>query len=45
MGHKRDWKQYNKHLVNRGKINLWVNPAAIEKWVPERVKKNGHPFL
>jgi hypothetical protein len=45
MGHKRDWKQYNKQLVNRGKINLWVNPDALEKWTPEPVKKNGHPFL
>jgi hypothetical protein len=45
MCRKRNWKQYNKHLVNRGKINLWVNPDAIAKWTPERVKKNGHPFL
>jgi hypothetical protein len=44
MGHKRDWKQYNKQLVNRGKINLWVNPDAIEKWTPEPVKKMATPF-
>jgi hypothetical protein len=45
MGHKRDWKQYNKQLVNRGKINLWIRPEALETWKPERVKKNGRPFL
>jgi len=44
MGHKRDWKQYNKQLVNRGKINLWIKPEALEQWKPARVKKNGHPF-
>ena len=44
MGHKRDWKQYNKQLVNRGKINLWIKPEALEQWKPAQVKKNGHPF-
>lgn len=44
MGHKRDWKQYNKHLINRGKINLWVRAEGLEKWKPAKKKKNGHPF-
>lgn len=44
MGHKRDWKQYNKHLVNRGKINLWVRTEVLEQWKPAQKKKNGHPF-
>ncbi len=30
MGHKRDWKQYNKQVVNRGKINFWIKPEALE---------------
>lgn len=44
MGHKRDWKQYNKQLVNRGKINLWIKAEALEQWKPTQAKKNGHPF-
>lgn len=44
MGHKRDWKQYNKHLVNRGKIHFWVNPELLN-WQAPREKKNGHPFV
>lgn len=44
MGHKRDWKQYNKQLVNRGKINLWIKPEALDSWTPKKTKKNGHPF-
>lgn len=44
MGHKRDWKQYNKQLVNRGKINLWIKAEALEQWKPAQIKKNGHPF-
>ena len=45
MGKRRDWKQYNKQLVNRGKIHFWINPEVIKNWkAPER-KKNGHPFL
>lgn len=44
MGHKRDWKQYNKQLVNRGKINLWIRSETLESWKPEQIKKNGHPF-
>jgi len=45
MGHKRDWKQYNKQLVNRGKINLWISPEALENWKPAQTKKNGRPFF
>ena len=44
MGHKRDWKQYNKQLVNRGKINFWIKPEALKSWKPKNQKKNGHPF-
>lgn len=45
MYHKRDWKQYNKQLVNRGKINFWITPAAMKKCVlPAGKKKNGRPF-
>ena len=45
MGHKRDWKQYNKQLVNRGKINFWVTSRVFDKWGATKTKKNGHPFI
>lgn len=45
MHHKRDWTQYNKQLINRGKINFWMTSAAMKKWVlPKGKKKNGRPF-
>jgi len=45
MHHARDWKQYNKQLVNRGKINFWIKPTAIKNWKAKKKKKNGHPFV
>ncbi len=44
MGDKGDWKEYNKQLVNRRKINLWIKPEALEQWKRAKVKKNGPPF-
>jgi len=43
--HKRDWHNYNKHLVNRGKINFWVRPQVFKEWRAKKSKKNGHPFV
>ena len=32
MSHKnRDWSKYNKSLVNRGNIFLWVSPEALSE--------------
>lgn len=45
MGHKRDWVQYNRSLVNRGKIHFWVSSEALKHWRAERRKKNGRPFV
>lgn len=45
MNYKRDWKQYNKKLVNRGKINFWVKPELLKNWGAKKNKKNGHPFV
>lgn len=45
MHHKRDWSKYNRTLVNRGNINLWVTPQALENWAAKKEKKNGHPFV
>jgi hypothetical protein len=40
----RNWSEYNKALVNRGSINLWVDEEVIASWYAPTVKgKNGHP--
>ena len=43
--HKRDWKKYNKELVNRGKIHFWVRGRVLKNWKAKRRKKNGRPFI
>jgi DDE family transposase len=45
MGHKRDWVQYNKQLVNRGKINFWVNPEVLQNWKGPKEGKACRPFF
>jgi hypothetical protein len=45
MHHKRDWNKYNRQLINRGKINFWINPQVLNNWHAEKKKKNGHPFI
>lgn len=42
---KRDWSNYNKSLVNRGSITLWLSPEAVRSWKAKRVKgRSGRPF-
>ena len=42
---KRDWKNYNKSLVNRGSINLWLDEKALAAWNGAHLKnKIGRPF-
>jgi hypothetical protein len=43
--HKRDWHNYNRALVNRGKINFWIRPKVFRKWTPQKKKTNGHPLV
>jgi hypothetical protein len=31
----RDWSDYNKSLVQRGSITLWINKDVIENWHPD----------
>ncbi|TMP41958.1 hypothetical protein CWB96_22490 [Pseudoalteromonas citrea] len=28
----RNWSQYNRALVQRGNINIWLSESAILKW-------------
>jgi len=41
---KRDWKQYNKQLVNRGNLNFWITKKTLKFWKAKKVKKAGRPF-
>jgi len=42
--HKRDWKQYNKQLINRGNLNFWVTKKSLKFWMAQKRKKAGRPF-
>lgn len=42
MHHGRDWNKYNKELVNRGKLDFWINLDS--SWYAPKQKKNGRPF-
>ncbi|NGX45370.1 MAG: hypothetical protein K940chlam2_00520 [Chlamydiae bacterium] len=43
--HKRDWKQYNKQLINRGNLNFWITKKNLKFWKAKKGKKNGRPFV
>ena len=40
----RNWKHYNKALVNRGSIIFWVEKDALENWIALPSKRRGRPF-
>jgi len=40
----RNWKEYNKALVNRGRIEFWLSEEAIEQWIERyRSGRRGKP--
>jgi hypothetical protein len=40
----RNWKEYNKALVNRGNINFWINEECLKQWQnTQRTGKKGRP--
>lgn len=41
---KRNWSKYNRTLVNRGSLTLWIDPKALKQWKAKRKKKPGKPF-
>lgn len=41
-----NWSEYNKSLINRGSLTLWISDDAISKWLEPKSKgKNGHPTI
>ena len=42
----RNWKEYNRSLVNRGRITLWFDEKSIANWYENKrskTKKRGRP--
>lgn len=39
---KRNWKQYNQNLVNRGNVFLWIDEETFNQWIVKK-KKRGRP--
>lgn len=41
-----NWSQYNKSLINRGRINFWFDEKIADDWYsPEVTQKAGRPFV
>jgi len=36
-----NWSEYDKALVNRGDITLWITEEAIAAWIPPKTGKRG----
>jgi len=42
----RNWSQYNKSLIQRGSLTVWLSEDAIKKWLAQRENgKKGRPEL
>ena len=43
----KNWQDYNQALINRGRINLWIDETALENWLApkKRGKKRGRPLF
>jgi len=42
----RNWQDYNRALVNRGDVTLWINEDVVEKWYWDGVSaKAGSPRI
>lgn len=42
----RNWNDYNKSLIQRGSITVWLSEDAIKKWTaPKEIGKKGRPKL
>jgi Transposase DDE domain len=41
----RNWKQYNRALINRGNLTIWISEEAVESWYAAREPQGrGRPF-
>ena len=30
---KRNWSGYNKNLVNRGSLTIWIDSSVVKNWI------------
>jgi len=42
---KRNWKEYNKKLVNRGNIFLWIDEDTFNQWTVKKKKTGSARFF
>lgn len=42
----RNWKDYNRSLINRGNLTIWFSEDAIKNWYqkPSKIRKRGRPL-
>ena len=41
----KNWKSYNRALINRGNLTLWISEDAIESWyAAKKPQGRGRPF-
>lgn len=43
----RNWKDYNRSLINRGNLTIWFSEDAVKNWYskPQKTKKRGRSFI
>jgi hypothetical protein len=41
----RNWKEYNRSLINRGNITIWFSDEAQNKWAAEKTRTRGRPQI
>lgn len=41
----RNWAQYNKSLIQRGSVTLWISPDVERTWFAEPCGANGRPAV
>ena len=39
----QNWSEYNKSLINRGSLTLWISEDAMKKWQATREKHTMGP--
>ncbi|MCE2982622.1 MAG: hypothetical protein LW832_03545 [Parachlamydia sp.] len=41
-----NWSEYNRSLINRGSLTLWISDDAVNKLLEKKViGKNGRPVI
>jgi len=39
----RNWKDYNRSLVNRGRVTFWIDEKSIKNWYANKTSTRGRP--